>query len=194
MQADSAPEANPALESAPDLADIEASPRRRCCLDLQGWIQVLAGIVIGLIALLTSYDHINVPAGAVLHLHQQWGVWCIAASVALVVADAQLATGSRRRAAEDAVRASRDVLQAAQDSARAADEAARERDRAEQRENEADRERNRAAEERERAARRAERQARCDLVQLRHQLEPTPFHTTQARDVIALLEEYGNLF
>jgi len=47
-------------------------------LDLQGWIQVLAvnheqdGIVI---ALLTSYDHISLPAGASLQLPQQWGVW-----------------------------------------------------------------------------------------------------------------------
>ena len=42
-----------------------------------------------MIALLTSYDHIGLPAGAALQLPQQWGVWCIAASVALVVADAQ---------------------------------------------------------------------------------------------------------
>ena len=169
----------PPPKSAPDLEAALRPSRRTWFFDLQGWIQALAGLAVALIALLTSYDHISFPAGAV-QLPQQWGVWCIVASVALVVADAQLATGSR--------------LRAARDSARAADEAARERDRAEQRENEADRERNRAAEERERAARRAERQARCDLVQLRHQLEPTPLHTTQARDVIALLEEYGNLF
>jgi hypothetical protein len=112
-------------------------------------IQALAGIVIALIALLSSYDHIS--------------LWFIVASMALVVVDAQLATGSRLRAAHDA--------------ARAEDEAAEER--------------NRAAEERERAARRAQRQARCDLVQLRHQLNPSAFHTRQARDVIALLEEYG---
>jgi len=35
------------------------------------------------LALLSSYGHISFPAGAVLHLHQQWGIWCIAASVAL---------------------------------------------------------------------------------------------------------------
>jgi len=67
----------------------------------------LAGLVISLIALLSSYDHISVRAGAKLQLPQQWGVWFIAALVALVVvvaegfclADAQLATGSRLRAA-----------------------------------------------------------------------------------------------
>jgi hypothetical protein len=73
----------------------------------------LAGLVIALIALLSSYDHIALPAGAKLQLPQQWGVWFIVASMALVVvvaegfceAVAQLATGSRRRAADDAARA-----------------------------------------------------------------------------------------
>ncbi len=45
--------------------------------------------MISLIALLTSNDHIALPAGAALQLPQQWGVWCIAASVALVVAEDQ---------------------------------------------------------------------------------------------------------
>jgi hypothetical protein len=76
--------------------------RRRSCLDRQGWIQALAGIVIALIALLTSYDHIALPAGSSLQLPQQWGVWFIVASMALVVVDAQLATGSRLRAANEA--------------------------------------------------------------------------------------------
>jgi hypothetical protein len=68
-------------------------------LDRQGSIQILAGIVIALIALLSSYGHISLPAGARLQLPQQWGFWFIAASVAVVVVDAQLATGSRLRAA-----------------------------------------------------------------------------------------------
>lgn len=58
--------------------------------------------MIALIALLSSYDHISLPAAAKLQLPQQWGVWFIAASVALVAADAQLATGSRLRAANEA--------------------------------------------------------------------------------------------
>ncbi|MCT0216736.1 hypothetical protein KQ298_10430 [Synechococcus sp. CS-1330] len=73
-------------------------------LDRQGSIQAIGGIVIALIALialLSSYDHISLPAGA-LQLPQQWGVWFIAASLALVVVDAQLATGSRLRAAHEA--------------------------------------------------------------------------------------------
>jgi hypothetical protein len=76
---------DPASESASDLAATPAPSRRRFnpsgWLDLQGRIQVLAvnheqdGIVIALIALLTSYDHISLPAGASLQLPQQWGVW-----------------------------------------------------------------------------------------------------------------------
>jgi hypothetical protein len=58
--------------------------------------------VIALIALLTSYDHIALPAGAALQLPQQWGIWFIVTSMALVLVDAQLATGSRRRAANEA--------------------------------------------------------------------------------------------
>ena len=80
-------EIDPTPGSAPDLASL-----RFRGLDRQGWIQVLGGILIALIALLSSYDHIALPAGAKLQLPQQWGVWCIAASLALVLVDAQLAT------------------------------------------------------------------------------------------------------
>jgi hypothetical protein len=48
-----------------------------------------------------------------------------------------------------------------------------------------------ADEERERAAIRAQRQAECNLVQLRHQLEPNGPNAQRIRDVISLLEEYG---
>jgi hypothetical protein len=155
----------PAPESAPDLADVPSSPLPHCCLDLQGWIQAIAGIVVALIALLTSYDHISFPAGVRLPIEQQWGVWCIVASLALVVVDAQLATGSRLRAAKDA--------------ARAADEAAEER--------------NRAAEERERAARRAQRQDRCTLAQFEFQLDANATTRRRLVDLTALLREYGEL-
>ena len=57
--------------------------------------------MIALIALLSSYDNVSLPAGSKLQLPQQWGVWFIAASVALVALDAQLATGSRLRAADE---------------------------------------------------------------------------------------------
>jgi hypothetical protein len=161
-------------ESAPDLPVTPVSPGRRSnccgCLDRQGWIQALAGIVIALIALLTSYDHIALPTGAALQLPQQWGVWFIVASMALVLVDAQLATGSRLRAAN---------------------EAAEERDRAAEERIRADRERNRAAEERGRAARRARRQDRCALAQFEFQLNPNAATRQRLADLIFLLREYG---
>ena len=70
----------PSSESAPDLAATPAARRRFCCLDPQGWIQALGGLVIGLIALLSSYDHLSLPAGAIPH-PQQWGIWFIAATL-----------------------------------------------------------------------------------------------------------------
>ena len=65
-------------------------------LDRLGWLQAFAGLVIGLIALFTSYDHITL-AGTNLQLQQQWGIVFIVASLATVFVDAQLASRSRFR-------------------------------------------------------------------------------------------------
>jgi IS4 transposase len=92
-------------------------------------LEIIAGAVVALIALFTSYDHITI-AGRFLPLQQQWGIGFIAASLALVVVDAQLATRSRLREA---------------------DERARERDRANQERSRAAQERIRADQERSRA-------------------------------------------
>jgi hypothetical protein len=73
--------------------------------------------VLGLIALFSSYDHITL-AGSTIALQQQWGILCIAASVATVVVDAELASRSRLRAAherqEDRDRADQDRNRAAE--------------------------------------------------------------------------------
>ena len=55
---------------------------------------LLDPVVVGLIALFSSDDHISFP-GRVLPLPQQWGVWLIAVYLPLVLADAQLAARSR---------------------------------------------------------------------------------------------------
>jgi hypothetical protein len=47
--------------------------------------------------------------------------------------------------------------------------------------------------ERGRTARRAQQQAQCNLVQLRHQLDPSERNARRVRDVISLLEEYGGM-
>ena len=51
-------------------------------LDRLGLTQAIGGLVLGLIALFSSYDHITV-AGRTLPLQQQWGIPFIAASVAI---------------------------------------------------------------------------------------------------------------
>ncbi|MFN6134305.1 MAG: hypothetical protein ACK46L_15630 [Synechococcaceae cyanobacterium] len=57
--------------------------------------------MLGLIALFTSYDHLSL-AGLTIPIQQQWGLVCIAASLATVVVDAELASRSRLRAADEA--------------------------------------------------------------------------------------------
>ena len=158
--------------------------------DIQGWITLLLGGLLALITLFSSYSHVHIPFIGAVALNQQIGVLLLAALVTPLVGDAQLATRCRLRAERDRVRSQRD-------RARAADEAARERGRAveEIRRAKEDRARaaNEAAEERERAARRAQRQAQCNLVQLRHQLDPSECNARRVRDVISLLEEYGGM-
>jgi len=55
--------------------------------DGQGGLQLIGGLVIGLIALYSSYDHVNFFRSTI-HLNQQWGVWLIVASLAVVAIDA----------------------------------------------------------------------------------------------------------
>lgn len=72
-------------------------------MDRLGLTQAIGGLVLGLIALFTSYDHITL-AGRTIPLQQQWGIPLIFASVATVFIDAQLATRSRLGAAHEAAR------------------------------------------------------------------------------------------
>jgi hypothetical protein len=58
------------------------------------YAKAIAGLVIGLIALYSSYDHVNFFCSTI-HLNQQWGVWLIVTSLAVVAIDAQLASRSR---------------------------------------------------------------------------------------------------
>jgi len=71
-------------------------------LDRPGILEALGGLILGLIALLSFYDHLSF-AGYTVPVPQQWGIPCIAASVATVFVDAQLATRSRLRAADAAL-------------------------------------------------------------------------------------------
>ena len=143
-------------------------------LDRQGLLEAAAGTVIALIALFSSYDHITLTSRT-FPLQQQWGVWLIAASLALVFVDAQLATRSRLRATH---------------------ERARDQDSANEERNRADRERNRAAEAREHQAEAAERQRqatarldRCALLSARVQLDPSASNQARLQACLTLMGE-----
>jgi hypothetical protein len=125
-----------------------------------GLTQAIGGFVLGLIALFSSYDHIT-AFGHRIGLQQQWGILCILASVATVVVDAELASRSRLRAA---------------------DEAAEERNRAVE-------ERNRTAEARECQAEGFERLDQATLLSGRVQLDPTPTNRARFRFFLTLLEQ-----
>jgi hypothetical protein len=74
-------------------------------LDLQGWITVIAGLLIALITLFTSYAHVDLPGLGAIPIDQQIGVPLLLASLATLVgvaagfceAVAQLATRRRSR-------------------------------------------------------------------------------------------------
>ena len=157
-------------------------------LDRLGVTQAIGGMALGLIALFSSYDHISF-AGRNLPIQQQWGIPFIAASVAVVVVDAQLASGSRLRAEHRAARA-------ADEAARAADETARERNLASEERARADRERNLAAEARDRQAEAAERQRtslerlhQAAVLSARVQLDPSDTNRARLQTFLSLLSQ-----
>jgi hypothetical protein len=80
--------------------DLSSTPFPWPGLDRLGTTQAIGGLVLGLIALFSSYDHITI-AGSSVQLQQQWGVVFILASVATVLVDAQLASRSRLREAHE---------------------------------------------------------------------------------------------
>ncbi len=106
--------------------DLQHRHLRVLGFDSQAWVQLLGGLVVGLIALYSSYDHITFGSHR-FSLNQQWGIWCIVASLAVVLVDAQLATRSRRREEDRRI-------EDACARIREANEAARERDRVARRE------------------------------------------------------------
>ena len=120
-----------------------------------GWIPLGLTQAIGG---LSSYDHITF-AGRTLQVEQQWGISFIAASVAVVFIDAQLASRSR--------------LRAAQDAARMADET--------------NRERNRAAQARKRQGESLERLHQAALLSARVQLDPTDTNRTRLHTFLSLI-------
>ena len=132
--------------------------------DRPAWIAFAGAILLALITLFSSYNHVFIPGFATsFPLPLQAGIPCIFIALAAAAGELKLASNSRYESAELRARA-------ASDRTRAADQ---------------------TTEERERAAFRARRQAQCNLVQLRHQLDPSERNARRIQDVISLLEEYG---
>ena len=129
--------------------------------DRQGWITVIAAVLLALITLFSSYDHVSVLGAAAIHLPQQAGIPCIAAAVAAALAEAQLASNDRQESAA--------IRDGAEDSA--------------------DKERDRAAEERERAARSDRVQAHALRAGALVWLNPTPLNRRFLELVAAELTE-----
>ena len=159
-------------------SDLPQRQQRKPWLDRAGLVQAIGGLLISLIALFTSYDHISL-ATTTIPIQQQWGILWIASSLALVLVDAQLATRSRLRAANEAAEA---------------------RDRADQDRIRADQERNRAAEARQRQAEAAERQREgiallrgAALLTALHQLDPSEANRSRLNAFLALLAEQARL-
>jgi hypothetical protein len=128
-------------------------------------------VILGLIALFSSYDHIT-AFGRSIGLQQQWGIPLIAASVAVVLIDSQLATRARDRARD---RADQAALEAKRERSRAADEA--------------NRERNRAAEAQERQRKSFERLDQAALLSARVQLDPSTTNRNRLRAFLTLMAQ-----
>jgi hypothetical protein len=179
----------------PPQASAPASLRPWLGLDRQGLLEALGGTVI---ALFSSYDHITL-ADRSIPLQQQWGVWLIAASLALVVVDAELATRSRSREETRRYRDEDYRRRSESRRKREAHEANRERHRAAEERIRADQERERADRARNRAAEAAERQRQgiarlhaCALLSGRVQLDPSPINRDRFRAFLAVMAGAGN--
>ncbi len=117
--------------------------------DRPAWIAFAGAILLALITLFSSYNHVFIPGFATsLPLPQQAGIPCIFIALAAAAGELKLASNSRYESAELRARA-------ASDRTRATDE---------------------TAEETERAARRHQLQARSLRAGALFQLEPSPLH------------------
>ncbi|QPN59153.1 hypothetical protein H8F24_13835 [Synechococcus sp. CBW1002] len=86
--------------------------------DLQGWITLIAGLLLALITLFTGYDHVHVFWGPTLRLNQQVGISLLLASLApLALVDEVFSVGVAQLASRRRVRDSRDRIRAQEDRA-----------------------------------------------------------------------------
>jgi len=162
-------------------------------LDRLGLTQAIGGLALGLIALFSSYDHLTF-AGRNIPIPQQWGIPLIAASVATVFVDAQLASRSRLRAADQRQSDCHRAEQRENEADRERNLAGEERQRADRERNRADQERNRADEARERQTENTKRQnaaldllRRSALLSALVQLDPSDTNRARLQTFLSLM-------
>jgi hypothetical protein len=61
-------------------------------LDRQGWITLVAAVLLALISLFSSYDHVDIFRAASFDIPQQAGIPCIAPAVAAALAESKMAS------------------------------------------------------------------------------------------------------
>ena len=76
---------------------------------LQGAITLIVGALLALITLFTGYDHVHFFWGATLQPNKQFGVFVLAASLATLVVEAQLASRRLVRDSRDRIREQEDL-------------------------------------------------------------------------------------
>jgi hypothetical protein len=147
-------------------------------LDRSGIAALLAGTLIILITLFTSYSHVDIPGHGSLPINQQIGIPFLVAALAALSCEVKLASNGRyadqRDRVEERSRAAAERIRAAEERIRAAEE------------------RNRADQDRERTARRSRIQARLAAAQCRFLLADTPLNRIHLSEALAfLLEDLG---
>lgn len=65
--------------------------------DAQAWFTISAALLLGLITIFTSYDHVDLPGIGSVEIPQQLGLPCLAAAVAAAAGEAELASRARDR-------------------------------------------------------------------------------------------------
>ena len=92
---------SPGSEEPTAPPELQATPLPWPGQDWLGFTQAIGGLALRLIALFSSYDHFTI-AGRTILIPKQSVIPLIAASVAIVFVDAELASGSRIRATDAA--------------------------------------------------------------------------------------------
>ena len=140
-------------------------------------------------ALLRFYGNTDtIPISRIPLTILDWSLLAFALGTASLLANLGLEWNAGNRSRNQADEARKREIEARE---RAEDERTRSRQRETRQDNLADEERNKADRERERSSSRARIQNRFTVLQIRHQLAPSPENRAALVDFLSFLEEYG---